>query len=133
MGFFGNFVFSEGRWADAPTSDEYLSIDIHDSDFATIEYRPTGRGRGRLYLGFEPRHYFEDPAASEQVDVSQESSGLSGWAQSVLDVRVSPEQLRNLMADPAGADPESPFVEDTVVQLIALFGLPLPTDLEPNA
>jgi hypothetical protein len=133
MGFFGNFVFSDGRWAEGPTSDRFLSIDIHDSDFATIEYQPSGHSQGRFCLGLEPRHYFEDPTASQQVDVAEESKGFIAWAEAVLGARVSPDQVRTLMADPDGADPDNPFVEDTVIQLIAILGLPLPTDLEPNA
>lgn len=54
MGFFGPFVYSEGGWRDEAVGDEYLAIDIHDSDIATVEYRPAP-GEGCFYLGFQPR------------------------------------------------------------------------------
>lgn len=133
MGFFGNFVYSDGRWAEQATADQYLSVDIHDSDFATIDYHPSGPSTGRFYLGVEPRHYFEDPSASEPVDAEAEMDGFVDWATSVVGAQVSVSDLKVLIADPEGSDPENPFVEDTVVQLIALLGLPLPPDLQPNA
>jgi len=133
MGFFGMFVYSEGRWAEQATADQYLSVDVHDSDFATIDYHPSGRGRGRFYLGIEPRHYFGDPTASKPVDAAAEISGFVDWARSVVGAKISASDLAELIADPDGSDPENPFVEDTVAQLIALLGLPLPAHLQPNA
>ncbi len=50
MGFFGTFVYSNGRWADQRTPDEHLGIEIHDSDIATIDYRPSGVSGGRYRL-----------------------------------------------------------------------------------
>ncbi|MGC4897628.1 hypothetical protein [Micromonospora sp. DT31] len=48
MGFFGTYLFNGHRWtahhpAEQPTIPEpWLLVDIHDSDIATITYRPPG-------------------------------------------------------------------------------------------
>jgi hypothetical protein len=63
MGFFGAFMFDGRSWTPqepgtTPTSDvagRWLCMDIHDSDIATIAYRPTGPGSGVAYLGETPR------------------------------------------------------------------------------
>ncbi len=63
-----------------PTVPEpWLLVDIHDSDIATIAYRPTGSGSGVAYLGVTPRTYFEDPGASAPSDVAREAGGLVEW------------------------------------------------------
>jgi len=130
MGFFGTFVYSSGTWGEAATSDEYLGIDVHDSSIATIDYRPTGAGHGRFYMGYEPRHYFEDPTANQPVDLAIEMRGFTSWTDRVAGVQLTDEQLAPLFADPGGGEPEDVFVEDTVVRLLRLLGLPLPADLE---
>ena len=52
------------------------------------------------------------------------------YARCGIAVRVWPGAVEPLLADPDGADPKNPLVEDTVVQLIVLLGLPLPADLQ---
>jgi hypothetical protein len=89
LGLFGRFVYSEGEWRQEAVGDHYLAIDIHDSDIATVEYRPAP-GEGRFYFGFQPRDYFEDPEASGTVEADAEVDGLVRWAQRVLDVEVTP-------------------------------------------
>jgi len=85
MGFFGTYLFDGQRWmtheADKlPTVPEpWLLVDIHDSDIATIAYRPIGSGSGVAYLGVTPRTYFEDPGASAPSDVAREAGGLVEW------------------------------------------------------
>ncbi|GAA2362344.1 hypothetical protein [Dactylosporangium salmoneum] len=53
MGYFGAFLFDGQSWTEAdagecaePDADLWLHVDIHDSDIATITYRPTGPGVG---------------------------------------------------------------------------------------
>jgi hypothetical protein len=58
-GFFGRYVFDGRTWHNAdPEADQapdigalWLSVDIHDSDFATVRYKPSGPGSGTAYLG----------------------------------------------------------------------------------
>ena len=69
MGFFGAHLFDGHHWSthqpeSPPTiAEPWLLVDIHDSDIATIRYRPIGTGSGTAYLGHTPRTYFENPAA----------------------------------------------------------------------
>jgi hypothetical protein len=72
---------SEGQWREStPDTVPYLSIDVHDSDIATVDYRPAPETAGRFFLGTEPRIYFEDEAASEPLDRNAEAQGLAHWA-----------------------------------------------------
>ncbi|MEV7986869.1 hypothetical protein [Micromonospora sp. NPDC085948] len=57
----------------------WLLVDIHDSDSATLTYRPAGPGTGVAYLGYTPRTYFENPDASAPTDAVREAAGLSAW------------------------------------------------------
>ncbi len=132
MGFFGKFIFSDGQWSEQSAARQRLTIDIHDSDFATVEWEPNKPHTGRFYLGFEPRHYFDDDTASEPVDLNGELEGFLEWAKATLGVQLAISDLRELVADPDGADPDNIFVEETVVQLVALLGLPVPPDLQPT-
>ncbi len=58
---------------------------------------------------------------------------LVTWAAAVVGAQVRADELEALIADPDGSDPENPFVEDTVAQLLAMLGLPLPTDMQADA
>lgn len=129
MGLFGRFVYSEGEWRDEAAGNAYLAIDIHDSDIATVEYRPAP-GQGRFYLGFQPRDYFEDPDASETVEADAEVDGLVRWAQRVLGIEVVAAQVRPLLAEDGTIEPADDFVEETTVRFIRLLGLPLPAELD---
>ncbi|MDQ1292622.1 MAG: hypothetical protein QG608_502 [Actinomycetota bacterium] len=60
-------------------AEPWLLVDIHDSDIATITYRPAGLGTGVAYLGCAPRTYFEDLQASAPTDVAREAAGLATW------------------------------------------------------
>ena len=66
-----------------PTS----GISVHDSDIATVGYRPSECATGRFYLGFQPRDYFEDPTASDPVDLRAEAECFSVWASTVANRR----------------------------------------------
>jgi hypothetical protein len=131
MGFFGKFAYSNGRWAgEKPSGTPSLVVDIHDSDIATIDYRPTGGGTGRFYLGTEPRVYFEDETASAPVDTGAEARAFAGWVRQVTGRDVGPDTFEELMPTAeADAEPVDVFVEDTVQKLLALAGLPLPREL----
>jgi hypothetical protein len=131
MGFFGAFTFSGGAWTSGgPPSEPYLVIDIHDSDIASVEYRPAVDAGGRFYLGYQPRIYFEDPTASDPVDIDAEAHGFAHWTGLVTGRAIAPPDLVVLLApDDEEAEPEDLFVEDTVKRLLQLAGLPVPEDL----
>lgn len=132
MGLFATFVFADGTWDGAPDGTPRLTAKVHDSDFVTVDYAPAlADGSGRCYVGFEPRHYFEDDTASDPVDVDAEARGLAAWAADVRGTVVDPDVIRPLLASPDAAD-ESPdvFVEAALVRLLLALGLPVPEDLE---
>ena len=135
MGLFGSATYSGGYWSEgAPVSEPWLTIEIHDSDVADVQFRPSASGRGKLYLGFEPRHYFDDPEASDPVDGFVEAAALAEWARFTTLREVEPTAVLALMAaDDPEATPAADFVEDTAVVLFELIGLPLPPLLFDDA
>ena len=133
MGYFGTFIFRDGQWQQrSGGAGPELVVDVHDSDIATIDYRPAPPGLGRFYLGAQPRDFFADPEASQPVDVPAEVDAFVGWAAQTLGHAPQPAELRPLVAEdgtaPAG-DEGVDGVEDTVVRLLDLLGLPVPEEL----
>ncbi len=127
MGLFGKFAFSAGRWSrNGPTAVPFLIVDVHDSRIATVDYRAADATGGRFFLGYEPRIYFEEPDAGAPVDTAAEAAGFAGWVLEAEGRAVDPADVERLMAAPDGAPPEDEIVEDTVVRLAALAGLPAP-------
>jgi hypothetical protein len=129
VGYFGTFIYRDGEWRDHGGGDRELVVDIHDSDIATVDYRPAPPGLGRFYLGVQPRDYFEDPDASRPVDVPAEVEGFRQWARQVLGTAPAHDDVRALVADEATEEPADDFVEDAAARLIHLLGLPLPPAL----
>jgi hypothetical protein len=129
VGYFGTFIYRDGEWQDHGGGGTELVVDIHDSDIATVDYRPAPPGRGRFYLGVQPRDYFADPDASRPLDVPAEVDGFVGWAEQALGHAPRPDDVRELVAEDGTAAPDDDFVEDTVARLIQLLGLPLPPAL----
>jgi len=129
MGYFGTFIYRDGEWRDHGGGERELVVDIHDSDIATVDYRPAPPGLGRFYLGHQPRIYFEDPDASRPIDVPAEVEGFRSWAREVLGTAPMHDDVRELVADEDPAPPEDDFVEDSAARLIQLLGLPLPPAL----
>src|SRR3954453_8975625 len=129
MGYFGTFIYRDGEWRERADGTPELVVDIHDSDIATVDYRPAPSGLGRFYLGIQPRDYFEDPHASRPVDVPAEVDGFVRWARQTLGRAPRPEDVRDLVAETGGTVPDGDFVEDTAAPLIGLLGLPLPPAL----
>jgi hypothetical protein len=130
VGYFGTFIFCDGEWRDRADGTPELVVDIHDSDIATVDYRPAPPGRGRFYLGIQPRDYFEDPELSRPLDVPAEVDGFISWAEQTLGRAPHPEDVRDLVAENGNTAPDDDFVEDTAARLIQLLGLPLPAPLE---
>jgi hypothetical protein len=87
VGFFGSYVFDGSTWHGFdPDSDRWpdiaapwLSVSIHDSDFAAVRYEPVGLGSGIAYLGCTPRAYLGDESASAPAGVFREAGGLASW------------------------------------------------------
>ena len=128
MGLFAKVTHSGGKWQESePDSEPCLSIDVHDSDIATVDYRPAANTSGRFFLGTEPRIYFEDESASWPVDRAAEAEGFVQWVQQVHGREVDPDDVLALIAsDNPDDEPEDVFVEETVDRLLNLIGLPLP-------
>jgi hypothetical protein len=152
MGFFGTFVFDGSAWLTEPGAEKRIGepsllVDIHDSDIATIVYRPAGAGSGVAYLGFTPRSYFEDDAASAPTDVAREAAGLTAWWRlraSVSDAEAAAkeQELAGYLAEDIAPDEDidaaeigaelddaEVFVEVKTARFLAALGLPLPEDL----
>jgi hypothetical protein len=130
VGYFGTFIYDDGDWRERADGTPELVVDIHDSDIATVDYRPAPPGLGRFYLGIQPRDFFEDPDASRPLDVPAEVDGFVGWAEQTLGRAPRSEDVRDLVAEDGETMPDDDFVEDTVARLIQLLGLPLPPALE---
>jgi len=157
MGLFGAFVFDGRSWrpqvpGTTPTRDttgRSLCVDIHDSDIATITYRPTGPGSGVAYLGATPRTYFDDPDASAPTDLAREAAGLAGWwadqrggatdaernaqAAKLIDYLAEdggPAEV-DLDEDDEDLDDADVFVEAKAAQFLAALDLPVPDELLP--
>lgn len=85
MGFFGTYLYDGRGWAEHDVQQAVelpvpsLLVDIHDSDIATIRYRPTYDGSGVVYLGHTPRMYFEEEDASVRTDTTREAAALAAW------------------------------------------------------
>ncbi|GAB3358509.1 hypothetical protein [Modestobacter lapidis] len=129
MGYFGTFIFRDGQWQQRSGTGPELVVDVHDSDIATIDYRPAPPGLGRFYLGAQPRDFFADPDASQPVDVPAEVDAFLGWAAQTLGRAPQPDELRPLVAEDGSGKPDDDVVEDTVVRLLDLLGLPVPEEL----
>jgi hypothetical protein len=130
VGYFGTFIYRDGEWRDRAEGRPELVVDIHDSDIATVDYRPAPPGLGRFYLGIQPRDYFGDPDASRPLDVPAEIDGFVSWASQTLGRAPQRDAVRDLVAADGGTVPDDDFVEDTVAELLTLLGLPLPAALQ---
>ncbi|SDX74685.1 hypothetical protein SAMN05661080_01030 [Modestobacter sp. DSM 44400] len=126
VGYFGTFIYRDGQWQQRSGASPELVVDVHDSDIATIDYRPAPAGLGRFYLGHQPRNYFGDPEASRPVDVPAEVEAFRGWATDTLGRAPREEDIRPLLAERDGQQPADDAVEDTVVRLLDLLGVPVP-------
>jgi hypothetical protein len=127
VGLFGKFAYSAGRWSsDGPTAVPFLIVDVHDSRIATVDYRCADATGGRFFLGYEPRIYFEEPDAGAPVDTAAEACGFARWVLEAEGSVIDPGDVQRLMAAPDGAPPADETVEETVVRLATLVGLPAP-------
>ena len=75
----GTFIYSNGRWDSAPTSDLYLAIEVQNSDYAQVDYHLKHGRVGRVYLGIQPKDYFDNERASRDVDLPTHAQGISTW------------------------------------------------------
>lgn len=88
VGFFGTYLYeaAQQRWRpempaindirqpvrgdrEPDAAEPWLLVDIHDSDFTVVTYRPVGQGTGVAYLGFTPRTYFDEDEDDSEVFV----------------------------------------------------------------
>ena len=129
MGYFGTFIYRDGQWREHGGGERELVVDIHDSEIATVDYRPAPPGLGRFYLGYQPRDYFADPEISSPVDVGAEVEGFVDWAEQTLGRAPRRDDVRRLVAGEHVERPPEDFVEESAAKLIGLLGLPLPAPL----
>ena len=128
MGSFWRLTYHGGKWQTI-SGEPSVTIDVYDSDIATVEYRPAESGSsGRFYLGTQPRDYFDDPSASDPVNLEVEAAGFAAWARSHAGSSVSAEQILPLLATADVEEPLDVFVDDTVARLLDAVGIPLPTE-----
>jgi hypothetical protein len=140
VGFFGNYVYTHGRWAlvdaDAgipPQAGVWLSVSIHDSDFTMVRYFPPGAGNGEAFLGFTPRVYFEEPSASAPTNAPLEAVGLVSWTRAAgTGVAPRVEVIEAFLAtdeqDDQDEDADLPadevFAELKTARFVTALGLP---------
>ncbi|KTR39681.1 hypothetical protein NS263_09735 [Curtobacterium oceanosedimentum] len=137
MGMSATFTFADQRWsvdeeeiADPGAHPEpFFSASVHDSDLVTVAYEPGPPAGGLVYLGFQPRDYFDDPDESDDVDLDVQADGLARWAAAVTGSSVAAAAIRPLLAEAVVEDPVDDFAEDTLQKLISLLGLPVPGEL----
>ena len=145
MGFFGTYEYTQAGWSacdpDAGPSDAEprLWLDIHDSDFATVAYAPSGPGSGIAYLGYSPRVYFDMDEASAPTDPAREALGLATWIgafQPAVEIDSKQATIAAFLASDEVPDEEvdsdddaDVFVEIKAARFLAELGLPLPEDL----
>jgi hypothetical protein len=167
MGFFGTFLYeaTSRRWRPvAPAindvrqpvrgdqqpdaTEPWLLVDIHDSDFTEVTYRPVGHGTGIAYLGITPRTYFDDERASAPTDVAREAQGLADWWRRLhpdagpdehgakatelatyLAQDLEPNDVDLDDEDDDDLDESEVFVEVKTRQFLTSLGLPPPAEL----
>ena len=129
MGFFGDFLWSDGSWDADHRRTPFLAIQVEDSDIAIVDFAPTaGIASGHCYLGYEPRFYYEDASANHPVAVASEATALAAWAKLATGADPGADAIEQLLASPEGDDPADDFVEVTVGKLLMLLGLGSPPD-----
>lgn len=149
MGLFATWMYVDRAWAHVPPDavpsglEPWLWLDIHDSDFVTVQYAPRGDAAGIAFLGFTPRTYFEDETASEPTDPGLEALGLAQWWASMqsdpVDIDAKAVDLQAFLAEdlPPGLDDELDdediFVELKAERFLSAMGLPLPPDLDEGS
>lgn len=135
MGQFVTYFYVGKKWQTTKPRlrKASLSIEIHDSDIATVEYAPSGRGAGRFYVGVHPRDYFGDSSAGDSVNEEAEVDGIASWASVVTQTKPDRDRLLTLIAKEGDeAEPEFVFVEEAVGALLRELGVAVPTELEPQ-
>lgn len=130
MGYFGVHLHTDGAWRDdALPGAAFLRVEVHDSDLAIVSFW-SSVAAGLFYLGYQPRDYFDDPAASHAVDNDVEAAAFVTWARDVLGVGLDVGVVRPMLAEGETDDePVDVFVEATLARLLQLLRLPLPSEL----
>ncbi|GAT89673.1 hypothetical protein J2T10_004567 [Paenarthrobacter nicotinovorans] len=129
MGNFGRFVYTDLGSSGGADADPALVLELHDSDFVAVDFHPKYSGNGRFYLGFQPRDYFEDPAASDPVDIDREAEAFQQWVNKSLGRSIAVADILPFIAEESVEEPEDVFVEDTMERFLGLIGLAMPAEL----
>ena len=129
VGFFGRYVFDGRTWQDfEPGSGHepdieapWLSVDIYDSDFATVRYEPPGPGSGTAYLGNTPRTYFDAESASVPI--------VSAELPELIASFLASDSRDEQPGDDADLSDADIFVQIKVSRFLRAVGFPLPQAL----
>jgi hypothetical protein len=149
MGLFATWMYVDAAWAHMPPdadpdgSEPWLWVDIHDSDFVTIQYSPHGDATGVAFLGFTPRTYFEDETASEPTDRQREALGLAQWWASTrsgpVDLEAKAAEIQAFLAEDLAPgldedlDEDDIFVELKTERFLSAISGPPPPDLDEGS
>jgi hypothetical protein len=129
MGDFAEWRWSQGDWSDgSDVEPPWLTIDIHDSDVATITFASAqDEASRRFHLGTHPAIYFDLAEEAPAEDPDAEAAAFVHWAGLATGAEVAVEDVRALLATADHEeDPVDDFVEDTVARLLALADLDVP-------
>lgn len=144
MGFFRAYLYNGTQWTrqqsgQLPDIDEpWLMVDVHDSAYTTITYRPTGSGSGVAYLGRAPH------STAESAD--QEADGLVEWWARAHETSVpsgfdsKKQQIAAYLSsvdnpttvkpgDGGQPDPAETYAELKTARFLVALGVPVPDEL----
>ncbi|CAM3739030.1 hypothetical protein KIPE111705_22485 [Kibdelosporangium persicum] len=141
MGYSGTLLYDGRQWTrwrsgDTPdVAGPWLVVDVHDSEFTTLEYHPEGPGSGVAHLG--------DTPADVTVDVPREARGLAAWWAEVHGetddeaVRRTESVITDYLVDRQArrghdgdeVDEGEVYAEIRTTRLLVALGLPVPDEL----
>jgi len=125
VGSFERYVYADGAWGEGATDDPWLSIQLHDSDFAAVRYSPAPEGLGLFYVGYQPSDYFERPGDNDPVDLDCEAAGIAAWASRTSGAPVAADDVLPFIApEHVEGETEDVFVEQTIDRLLVVLRLP---------
>ncbi|RSM88717.1 hypothetical protein DMH04_08860 [Kibdelosporangium aridum] len=140
MGFSGAYLYDGTQWTRQQSgqlpdiAEPWLMVDVHDSAYTTITYRPTGSGSGVAYLGRAPRG--ADQAADGLVEWwarTHEAAGPSEFDSKKEQIAAYLSTVDNSATvkpgDGGQPDPAETYAELKTARFLVALGLPVPDEL----
>lgn len=129
MGQSGAFTFSDGAWSTGEPSHSplpFIFVEIHDSDVAIVAFSPAPEGADRFAVGLvDPATYFKGTPAVGLADKGRAARAFAGWLRKNQGQSIDAGVVESFIAASAAESvPEEYFVEEIVLQLFDLAGLP---------